>query len=365
MKHVVVLGAGLCQLNLVEHLLKHGYYVTVVSPDQTNTSRLANNWLPLDAFDTLNIICKLKNSKIPVDLVLTDQSEQLLKPVQEISYGLKTPCIGMDILNKYCNKLELYKTAVKHNIPTPVHYFDIKDIVYPCIVKPIIGTGSVGVCKTNNVTSLDHDTYIYQQYIQGREFSVEGICLSGKHETLIIGEKQHNQFAIGSYIKYPACITDKLKLTITNLNNKFIHATKIENSFTHTEWIVIDSNVYLIDAACRGGGAKILSDITLPMTNPQLREVMINSNYCTRHSLPVLPVRDNHRIITFPNIYTSVNNSNIKSLPGVVNSDIFIENIKNYPTPENKYQRHSIITIEGSTDMQVRERHSQLLNALR
>jgi predicted ATP-grasp superfamily ATP-dependent carboligase len=365
MKHVVVLGAGLCQLNLVEHLLKHEYYVTVVSPNQTNTSRLANNWLNIDAFDISNIICKLKNSNVPVDLVVTDQSEQLLKPVQEISHALKTPCINMDILNIYCNKLELYKTAVKHNIPTPVHYFDIKDISYPCVVKPITGTGSVDVRRVNNVTSLDHDTCIYQQYIQGREFSVEGICLNGDHETLIIGEKQHNEFAIGSHIKYPACITDKLKHMITNLNNRFIHATKLENSFTHTEWLVVNDNIYLIDAACRGGGAKILSDITLPMTNPQLREVLISNNHSTRDSLPILVASDNHRIITFPNIYTGVNNSDIKSFPGVVSSDIFIDNIKHHPIPENKYQRHSIITIEGSTDMQVRERHNQLLNALR
>ena len=146
---------------------------------------------------------------------------------------------------------------------------------FPVIVKPIDNGGSKGICKVdNNGDLLDAFRYavsysgsgqvIVEEYIDGREFSVEYISYHGQHFFLQITDKvtsgpprfvemQHHQ---------PADISPQIHRLIREMVEKALDALQIENSPSHTE-IKLNSagDLYIIETGARMGGDHISSDL--------------------------------------------------------------------------------------------------------
>ena len=180
--------------------------------------------------------------------------------------------------SKFSQRLALQKAG----IPVP-QYFLINsetDLVkvkcnYPIIVKPVDSGGSQGICKVESPEELTHSYQyavdysrsskaIVEEYIDGREFSVEYISHQGKHYFLQVTDKvtsgaprfvelQHHQ---------PANISETLKQRIKNMVEAALTALKIENSASHTE-IKLNSKgeLFIIETGARMGGDYISSDL--------------------------------------------------------------------------------------------------------
>ena len=74
------------------------------------------------------------------------------------------------------------------------------EFAYPLIVKPVDRSGSLGVAKVNSRSELDDAVVnalecsfckqaIVEEYVEGREISVEFISYNGKHYPLQITDK--------------------------------------------------------------------------------------------------------------------------------------------------------------------------------
>lgn len=180
--------------------------------------------------------------------------------------------------SKYTQRLALQNAG----IPVP-RYFLIDDIDdldkvecnYPVIVKPVDSGGSQGICKVESPEQLI-DAYNYaieysrsskaivEEFIDGREFSVEYISHKGKHYFLQVTDKvtsgaprfvelQHHQ---------PADISDALKEQIKNMVEAALTALKIDNSPSHTEIkLNTKGELYIIETGARMGGDYISSDL--------------------------------------------------------------------------------------------------------
>lgn len=152
---------------------------------------------------------------------------------------------------------------------------DLRDFQFPIIVKPIDGGGSQGINKLDREESfveslsdaLNHSRSheaIIEEFIDGREFSVEYISHNGIHYNLQITDKvtsgaphfielQHHQ---------PANITKELVGRIKETVEKALTALKIENSPSHTEIKLNSRNeLYIIEIGARMGGDHITSDL--------------------------------------------------------------------------------------------------------
>lgn len=149
------------------------------------------------------------------------------------------------------------------------------DCDFPVIVKPIDSGGSQGISKVDEPGNL-LDAYNYaaensrsgqvivEEYVDGREFSVEYISHQGCHHFLQITDKvtsgaprfvelQHHQ---------PANITPDVHKRIRDMVEKALDALKIENSPSHTEIKLNSSgNLYIIETGARMGGDYITSDL--------------------------------------------------------------------------------------------------------
>ena len=180
--------------------------------------------------------------------------------------------------SKFAQRLALERAG----IPVPQYYLiesdeDLKkvDCRFPVIVKPVDSGGSQGICKVDSPEKL-LESYQYaidysrtskaivEEYVDGREFSVEYISHDGKHYFLQITDKvtsgaprfvemQHHQ---------PADIPVSVWKRIQEMVEKALTALKIENSASHTE-IKWNSNdeLFIIETGARMGGDYISSDL--------------------------------------------------------------------------------------------------------
>lgn len=162
-----------------------------------------------------------------------------------------------------------YKTLKKGDV------IDSNGLPYPIIVKPIDSGGSQGVTKLDSSIGLEEalcvafdrsptEQAIVEEFIDGREFSVEALSHNGKHYILQITDKvtsgaphfiemQHHQ---------PAEISKNVADRIKAMVEKALTALRIENSPSHTE-IKLNSRgeLYIIETGARLGGDFITSDL--------------------------------------------------------------------------------------------------------
>ena len=146
---------------------------------------------------------------------------------------------------------------------------------YPIIVKPVDSGGSQGITELEAPRGLkealemafDHsrtEQAIIEEFIDGREFSVESLSHNGHHYILQITDKVTS--GVPHYIEIqhhqPADISADVADKIRKMVAKALTALKIENSPGHTE-LKLNSKgeLYIIEIGARMGGDFISSDL--------------------------------------------------------------------------------------------------------
>ncbi|UTR13426.1 ATP-grasp domain-containing protein [Salipaludibacillus sp. LMS25] len=182
-------------------------------------------------------------------------------------------------VNHSKNKGKMRKLLNKNNI-SPVKFAEcsgsenikstIKEMGFPSIIKPISGTASTRVQKINNYQDVDEflshyetsEIYevIIEEYLEGREFSVETLSFDGKHLVLGITEK----FTTGepNYIEtghiFPATsLTGNEEDSIVNVTIQLLNCLEHQNGPGHTEIKLTSNGPKVIETHTRPGGDNI------------------------------------------------------------------------------------------------------------
>ncbi len=148
-------------------------------------------------------------------------------------------------------------------------------LVYPVIVKPRDNSGSRGVklcrnfeeLKASMEEALDNsklDTVLVEEFIEGREYSIESLHYDGKSEVIQYTEKMTTVFPYNVELghKQPALLTDVQKSTICEIVSKIGEALKFENCPSHTELKINKRGLFVIETSPRLGGDYITSTLT-------------------------------------------------------------------------------------------------------
>ena len=107
-----------------------------------------------------------------------------------------------------------------------------------------------------------------ERFIEGTEFTIDGIKTPSAHYTLAISEKKHFEHnnSIASELLFthynPNFDYDKIR----KVNDDFVMKSNLKFGFTHAEYKYENGEFYLIEIAARGGGNMISSVITQYMT---------------------------------------------------------------------------------------------------
>ncbi|HEY1352807.1 MAG TPA: ATP-grasp domain-containing protein [Ktedonobacteraceae bacterium] len=149
---------------------------------------------------------------------------------------------------------------------------DLRDFTrtygFPCITKPRDSTGSFGVSLVSGPEDIDRvwsaiqtlhlPDFLIEEYIEGRELSVEAFSFHGRHVVVAITEKilLPNFVEIGHV--QPASLQVEERAAIETFVTHFLDTLGLQEGPSHTELKVTPGGLRVIESHNRNGGDRIV-----------------------------------------------------------------------------------------------------------
>lgn len=282
-KKIVVLPGAIWQVPIVKKIREMGYSPIVVNPAAESPAfAYADKSIQSDIFAKQNYLDGIR--EMHVNAVLSDECDIATKLIAELADELQLPSQGQDMAELYTNKVRMRDFLRDHNLPCPefqiCHTLEEALTFYRAlnklmIIKPIDSNSSHGVFTIHDEEELiahfdetqsfsrGDKAVICEQYINGTEFTIDGIKTPQGHTCLAISEKKH--YAYNENIAYelffshdnPNFDYDLLRKT----NDQYVNLSGLPFGLTHAEYKFQDGQFYLIEIGARGGGNLISAEI--------------------------------------------------------------------------------------------------------
>lgn len=281
MKTLAIIGASYLQRPLVEKAKALGLRTICFAwPEGAVCKNIADVFFPISILEKEAILEICKREK--VDGVCTIASDVAAPTVAYIAEQLHLNGNSFEAAQKANDKYLMREAFSAAGIKSP-HYSLVTKIdatgylswVFPLIVKPCDRSGSLGVMKVDYPEdfeervdsalslSFKHEA-IVEEYVEGKEVSVEFISYHGTHYPLTITDKvttgaphfvelEHHQ---------PADLSESQFNAIYSLTEQALNALGITDGASHTEYkITKNGDIYIIELGARMGGDFIGSDL--------------------------------------------------------------------------------------------------------
>ena len=278
---LAIIGASYLQLPLVKKAKKMGLYTICFAWAEGAVCKTeADEFYPISIVEKEQIlsICREKQ----IDGICTIASDVAAPTVAYIAEKMGLVGNSYEVAQRANNKYLMRQAFSAHGIPSPsyqkitaIDQLNINILHFPVIVKPTDRSGSLGVTKVERLEDLlvavetalncsfKHEA-IVEEFIEGREISVEFVSYEGMHYPLQITDKvttgaphfvelEHHQ---------PADFTKKQYAQIYDLTKKSLNALGVTNGASHSEYkITAAGNIYVMEIGARMGGDFIGSDL--------------------------------------------------------------------------------------------------------
>ncbi len=171
-----------------------------------------------------------------------------------------------DVLND--NNISFVK-KVTIECPEDFHKIDF----YPCVIKPNIGTASEGIVLVQSIEEMQQalsvsqnekrtteftTSYLAEEYIEGRQFDVEGVLVNGEVIILCIVEENYQGFFPYfnvNWFLFNAFISDELKKNIKKTLKQAFESCGLKHGAYHCELRINTlGEVKIIEFSNRMGG---------------------------------------------------------------------------------------------------------------
>ena len=287
MKKIMVLAAGLLQIDVIEKAKSMGYYVLAVD---------GNPKAPGFNVADKAICADIVNEEAMLKIARDEHVNGVIHPCSEVSMavmGRINDELGLSGISReqaICatNKHLMRKAFEKGNAPSPKSILaqDAEDawsrlqneFDTDAILKPSRNSGSRGIAKVSRnmdkgdfiraydealSESRDHSVLI-EQFIEGPEFSIEMIVWQGEIHVLTVTDKKttgaphfvelgHNQ---------PSCFSATDVETLKAAAVAGVRALGVNNCACHAEAKLMNGKAYLMEVGARLGGDFISTELT-------------------------------------------------------------------------------------------------------
>lgn len=282
----MILGAGRLQIPAIKVLKKMGYKVIAVDYDEKAIGfALSDIQLLVSTIDQEEVY---KQALLyEPDVIMTSTSDAPVKSVAYVNEKLgKRLDISYEDAICATNKAFMRKRLKSHGIPIPKFYIvnnysefiiAIKNFNDVCIVKPADNAGSRGVKllnlgdKTVNLKERYESTkkhsrtgvVLVEEYMTGKEVSVETMTVDGENFILGITDKEVTQGSVFVEIGHSvqSQLSDDIKKEIKRITIDAIRAINIINGPSHTEIKMTPQGPKIVEIAARLGGDFITSKL--------------------------------------------------------------------------------------------------------
>lgn len=297
-KTVVVLPATRWQIPLVQRLKNRGYRVVVFDLYENQPAcKYADDSCVVDILDKERVLQLAQKNH--AEAVMSDECDIATPTIAWVSERLGKPSIGMEMAELYTDKYAMRAFGAAHGFDTPKFYKcpDIESAVQAfrkfggkMIMKPLDSNSSRGIYSIRSVQDISEyfekslsyskkeKAVLLEEYIDGEEFSVDGLKVGEKFYPLAVSKKIH--FPYNENLDQALVFTyngngydyDLLRET----NERFVRASGLAFGLTHAEYKFFDGKYYLIEIGARGGGNLISSIINPYMTGIETQELLID-----------------------------------------------------------------------------------------
>ena len=305
----MVMGAGMYQVPLICRARERGIYTIVVSPDGDYPGlKIADKVYYYDVRDEEKVLQAAKEEAI--DGITTDQTDIAVRTVAYVADKLGLPGIGYETARLFTDKNMMRQRSRELGLPTipswKVSNLDealdkFREMATEAIIKPVDSQGSRGVYKIESAEDLiekfnSSATYsrcgevIIEKFIDGIEMEADSIVAGYTAETLMYADLEPYEvegiFASTTRL-YPSVKEQKITDKLLDINKKTIEGFGLRQGLTHSEYMMDrDGEIYLIEAAARGGGTFISSHIAELQTGVNTADFLIDIALGLREDIP-------------------------------------------------------------------------------
>lgn len=281
MKKIAIIGASYLQLPLVKKAKEMGLEVHCFAwADGAVSKDFADYFYPISIVehDEILQICQ----KVKIDGICTIASDVAAPTVAYIAGKMGLIANDYEASIRANNKFLMRNAFMSAGVPCPLYKMvtsanESKNIDwdYPMIVKPSDRSGSLGVTKVFNKEELNHaiekaidvsfkKQAMVEEFIDGREISVEFISYKGTHYPLQITDKVTTEAPHFVELAHhqPADFTTEEIDNIYSITKNALNALGLTNGASHSEYkITKDGRVVVMEIGGRMGGDFIGSDL--------------------------------------------------------------------------------------------------------
>lgn len=282
-KKIMILGANMNQIPLILRAKRFGLY-TVVCDFRMNVpgAEFADKFYHADCLD-VNRMVEIGLEE-EVHGIITN-SEPLFLAMSKIADKLGLRSLTKETTNLFKNKYLMREFCRKNGILSPRYRLclninealDFYEAIHKkCIIKPLDNSASRGVFSINSTNDLlnyfeesignsttGNKGVIIEEYISGKEFTIDGIKTSSGHKSLVISKKKHYDY--NENVAYQLYFSNNDEQFCYNelreTNDYLVNQINMPFGLTHAEYKYQNGQFYLIEIQARGGGNFIATDI--------------------------------------------------------------------------------------------------------
>jgi carbamoyl-phosphate synthase large subunit len=293
MKKVLIFGVGELQRSIIRRAKLKGLFTIGIDPCADAVCK--------DEVDAFEIVggqdfegtCAVVE-KYGVDAIVTAATDKPLVMMARVAEKYGFPFYSVETAQWSTDKYQMKQRFLEGGVPCArgrliAKVEEADDLYYPLIIKPRDNSGSRGVklCRNNEelqeamqeALQYSHlDTVLVEEYIEGQEYSIEGLHYEGKSEVIQFTEKTTTEFPYNVELahKQPANLTENQKNDIRELVSKIAKCMHFENCPSHTELKINERGIFIIETSPRMGGDYITSTLVPLSTGINMEDQLLH-----------------------------------------------------------------------------------------
>lgn len=280
-KKLAIIGASYLQLPLVKKAKEMGIETHCFAwREGTVCANVADFFYPISIIEKEEIlkVCQL----IGIDGITTIASDTATVAVNYVASHMGLISNPVDYTEVCTNKYKMRQCFMENDIPSPKftlvdknNNYSIRDFIFPLIVKPTDRSGSRGVEKVLDPCQLEKAIQraqkesfsgeaIIEEFVTGREISVETISYEGKHYVLQLTDKVTTGAPYFVELEHhqPSSLPEGIQQQICELIPQALDALHIKYGASHSELKITENGeIKVIEIGARMGGDFIGADL--------------------------------------------------------------------------------------------------------
>lgn len=286
-KKLAIIGASYLQEPLVKKAKEMGLYTICFAwADGATCAKICDKFYDISIVEKDQIleVCQKEH----IDGICTIASDVAAPTVAYVANAMGLVGNDYNAAVRANNKYLMRQAFVKAGVPCPkfmmvtpetIHTPEVvdgmRDFQFPMITKPSDRSGSLGVTKTNMPSehypamelamskSFKHEAMV-EEFIEGREISVEFISYKGTHYPLQITDKVTTEAPHFVELEHhqPSTLSEEMFTKIYDITKTALDALGLTNGATHAEYkITKEGRIAIMEIGGRMGGDFIGSNL--------------------------------------------------------------------------------------------------------